>query len=507
MVEEISRKFPSLFKLLFWLVIIKISSFFAMQVFNIGLVYDEAQYWTWSKDLSFGYYSKPPGIAWQIAFGTSLFGDTEVGVRFGALLFSFALSLAVYFLARASGLEERFAFWASIALSVTPLGIFSSFIATTDVPFLLFWTLAAAFFSHALLAAKAPPFLSIGLMIGLGALFKWPIYLLWIPILGFSLWHKRLSFSFVFGLLISLLGLVPSLFWNARHDFATFQHVFRSIAPQALGGGGHPNPLEFFAAQFAIISPIYGYFLVVATCVLAINLRKLPLSISFLWWTSISIFFSVLILACFKKVQANWAVATYPSAFVMLFAYVNMAQERVKTWLKAGTILSLLLVAIAFGSSHVMPYTLNIFHDMMGWKPLSKGLLQAGYNPKTQFLFCDRYQTASILSFYGPEQKRSYFLNLRGVRKNQFSYWPQMSDEQIGKDGFYVSIVEGYGALQKALQDQLGMKHILRGYFREVSAPLVVLPLLEVGSEVVKVAVLIRCEGYNGAIPPESNKY
>ena len=27
---------------------------------------DEAQYWAWSKDLDFGYFSKPPMIAWAI---------------------------------------------------------------------------------------------------------------------------------------------------------------------------------------------------------------------------------------------------------------------------------------------------------------------------------------------------------------------------------------------------------------------------------------------------------
>ena len=35
---------------------------------------DEAQYWSWAKDLDFGYFSKPPMIAWIIAATTAVFG-------------------------------------------------------------------------------------------------------------------------------------------------------------------------------------------------------------------------------------------------------------------------------------------------------------------------------------------------------------------------------------------------------------------------------------------------
>ncbi len=43
---------------------------------------DEAQYWRWSGTLDFGYYSKPPMIAWAIAASTAVFGDSEWAIRF-----------------------------------------------------------------------------------------------------------------------------------------------------------------------------------------------------------------------------------------------------------------------------------------------------------------------------------------------------------------------------------------------------------------------------------------
>ena len=40
----------------------------ALTLNGTNLFFDEAQYWTWSQDLDFGYYSKPPLIAWIIIF-------------------------------------------------------------------------------------------------------------------------------------------------------------------------------------------------------------------------------------------------------------------------------------------------------------------------------------------------------------------------------------------------------------------------------------------------------
>src|SRR5579875_3369687 len=38
----------------------------------LGLSEDESHYWEWSRHLDYGYYSKPPGIAWAIAGAVKL---------------------------------------------------------------------------------------------------------------------------------------------------------------------------------------------------------------------------------------------------------------------------------------------------------------------------------------------------------------------------------------------------------------------------------------------------
>ena len=47
----------------------------------IELSVDEAQYWDWSRNIEFGYFTKPPIIAWVIALSTTIFGNEEWAVR------------------------------------------------------------------------------------------------------------------------------------------------------------------------------------------------------------------------------------------------------------------------------------------------------------------------------------------------------------------------------------------------------------------------------------------
>ena len=65
---------------------------------DYSLFVDEAQYWLWSRTPDFGYYSKPPLIAWLIAITTKLLGDTEFAVKLPALL---AYPLAALFIYKA----------------------------------------------------------------------------------------------------------------------------------------------------------------------------------------------------------------------------------------------------------------------------------------------------------------------------------------------------------------------------------------------------------------------
>src|SRR6266571_3338711 len=59
----------------------------------VDLFFDEAQYWAWSREPAFGYFSKPPLLAWTIWLAERICGSSEACIRAPAPLFYFGTSL------------------------------------------------------------------------------------------------------------------------------------------------------------------------------------------------------------------------------------------------------------------------------------------------------------------------------------------------------------------------------------------------------------------------------
>lgn len=472
----------------------------------IGLGPDEAQYWTWSQQLDWGYYSKPPGIAWQIWLGTVLFGNTELGVRFLAVVINALIAISIYYLARSCRLKEDTAFWAAVCFALSPLGILGSILATTDGGLALFWTLSCIVIAKALSQGETPHYPLLGFTIACGALFKWPIYILWIFVLlamiPYTYFRSR---TFFLGLGVSLLGLLPSVIWNAQHDWATFQHVFSTIK----GGHAHTassgNFWDFVGAQAALVSPVLFILLLMAIVAMLRQFTFMWPSVLFCGSLTTILLAVYSLLALKQKMQGNWVVFAYPTGMVLLAWYAMEQVQWGKKWVRGGIVLSVVLstIALFLPFSGILPFKANPFKHNLGWNEMEAVLSEIGYDPQQEFVFGDKYQMSSLLSFYSPEQKRAYFLNLQGARKNQFSYWPSMPDEQMGKDGYYV-LAENVPQLDQLDSEQY--QALLEPYFTKVDE-IGVKPLIEQEGIVVKGLLVFKCSGYNGKVPTDQNLY
>ena len=69
---------------------------------EVELMPEETYYWNYSRHLDIGYLDHPPMVAWLMALGTAAFGDTEFGVRVGALGCGVISALFAYRLTRES---------------------------------------------------------------------------------------------------------------------------------------------------------------------------------------------------------------------------------------------------------------------------------------------------------------------------------------------------------------------------------------------------------------------
>src|SRR5271157_2283706 len=80
----------------------------------LDLAADEAYYWDWSRQLDWGYFSKPPMVAWIIALFSRTIGSTTAIVRLPAVLLGTISTLEIFLLARRM-YDSRTAFWAAAA--------------------------------------------------------------------------------------------------------------------------------------------------------------------------------------------------------------------------------------------------------------------------------------------------------------------------------------------------------------------------------------------------------
>ena len=196
----------------------------------IELSQDEAYQWVWSKHPALSYYSKPPAIALIQFAGTSIFGDTEFGVRFFSPLFAAITSLLLLrFLAREIG--ARPSFWLLLIATATPLLGIGTILMTIDPPLVLCWTWAiVAGWRAAQPDGKTRDWLIVGLAMGLGFLCKytavmqivcWAVFFALSPAARI---HLRKPGPWL-ALLIFSICTLPVVIWNSQHGWPTFNDV------------------------------------------------------------------------------------------------------------------------------------------------------------------------------------------------------------------------------------------------------------------------------------------
>ena len=120
----------------------------------------------------FGYFSKPPLLAWIIAATEHVCGSGEACVRVASPLLHFATGLIVYAIAEEL-YDERTAAWSALAYGLAPGVIFSARIISTDVPLLLFWAVGLLAYVKLLRGPDWRWAVVLGVALGLGMLAKY----------------------------------------------------------------------------------------------------------------------------------------------------------------------------------------------------------------------------------------------------------------------------------------------------------------------------------------------
>ena len=403
------RQSYSLGRLIVIVVALTTARLIALKFSVVDLFPDEARYWAWAQAPAFGYFSKPPLIAWIIAVAGRICGNSELCVRAAAPLFYGGIALIAYLVARHL-YNERTAFWTGLGVALATGVVFSARIMSTDVPLLFFWTLALFAYVKMLDRPTIGCALALGLALGLGLLAKYAMIYFVVSVVVLSLVDPRAKTmwrgsAIWLALFFALLIVAPNLIWNASHGWATFRHTEGNI----VGAGFQINPLGplvFVASQFAVYGPIvFGLFLLAL-------LRRSNLEGA----DRIMVVFAlpplvlVTIIALVGSAKANWAAPAAISMTILAIALL-VRQER-SNWLYASVAIGLVLqIVLVIGDAHANQITVpflpqpNVYQRTIGWKALSAAVRQTASDNGAETIAAEQNGVVASLLYYLREDK------------------------------------------------------------------------------------------------------
>ncbi|MDM4772092.1 glycosyltransferase family 39 protein [Solimonas sp. SE-A11] len=365
---------------------------------GISLSSEEALYWTWAQSPDWGYYSKPPMIAWLIHLAGELWAsDAERVIKAIPLLLYPLTTLLVYALGRrlydpATGRD------AALLFLLMPALFLSAFVVTPDVPLLLAWAAALWFLWAAVQGNRWRDWLLLGLCCGLGLLSRYSMSFFVFGVLAFALGHPAehrllLNPRLYVAAGIAALVLLPNVLWNLEHDLVTYRiHAEISQLGESLV---HPGALfEFFVAQFGIFGPL-------SLALLVLGLARLPMwrrgtrELRFLLAFCAAPLLLICGIALLTHASATWAAPLYLAGAVLVAALYREQRPWILRALELNAVLGMALYhypAVLKATGRPLEPRYDAFQQLRGWD-------QIGYQAQREI---QEYGDLRLLTDDGP---------------------------------------------------------------------------------------------------------
>ncbi len=302
----------------------------AVRLSPLQLYADEAQYWVWSRHLDFGYFTKPPLIAWLIRL-TTLGNDAEPFVRLSSPLLHGAAGLFLYCTARRL-YDSRVGLASLLVYALTPAVQLGAFVMSTDTP--LVACLAGGLWAYAAMqsgpetdgqTAHWRAALGLGVALGLAFLAKYAALYAAIGIAAHLILSPSARKAWRWPAILAAIGAFallagPNVVWNAAHRFASVGHLQQEAA-WGSRKGGIGEALGFLASQFGVFGPIPFAVLVGGGVWLAVRKRLESADLLLLCWAAPALLI-VLVQAFAAGAKANWAAASFAPGSILVAAWL-----------------------------------------------------------------------------------------------------------------------------------------------------------------------------------------
>jgi dolichol-phosphate mannosyltransferase len=404
---------------------------FALRLVYLGsveLIPEEAYYWNYSRHLDIGYLDHPPMVAWLIRLGTAAFGQSQFGVRIGALCCGVVASAFTYRLTR--NLFGEASALASLVLAQTlPFFFLSGLLMTPDAPLTAAWAAALYFLERALVAGRSRAWWCAGLALGAGLISKYSIGLLVPVTLAFMVWDPKsrrwwLRWEPYVAALLALAIFSPVILWNAQHDWASFTFQTTRRLAETSKFALH----KLVASSLVLITPT-GLLAVAAALMGAkpaaaghdddSSRRRLFISVSVLVPLAVFAVFSLR-----HEVKLDWTGAPWTAALPLMavgMITTGAGVRGIRAWIRAAWAPTLVTMLLIYGAGlHYLVlglpglgYSKHIELIPVGWRDFGRQVVDTAAEFRRQtggdplIVGMDRYAIASEAAFYGAERTKS----------------------------------------------------------------------------------------------------
>ena len=470
---------------------------------QLGLAWDEAYYWQWSRHLDLSYYDQGPGIAYCIKLGTLIAGHTHLGIRLMPIVFA-ALGSWLTFLTARRWLGEGVAWWMLLLMSLAPLYAAGSLLATYDSPLVLCWTVALWLLTKTLQENKAALWYAVGVVVGLGIASKLTmltfapgVLLLLALVPSYRKWFRTPHPYLAFG--IAVLGLLPYWLWDKQHEQMFSLHI-KTLSQRHTDAAFGRWFGDFLAGQALFIGPL-AWCLTLWALVKSKQLIRDDAPRAFALAFTLPLLAICVYTSLRSKLEINWPTTMHLTSLLPVAVLFDRLWRDGKRALPlVSIVLNLFLITLAFfpGLFGVLGLTLPAapftkLNETYGWPELMAKTAAAGEKLKAEgrevAYGSVTYRVNSAMAFYLPGQPQTNGLYFN-VRWDNYRLW---TDEKalIGKSIVLVNDVE----------DEKGSLGIAKKYFASVE-PLPPILLTRPGyDKPVKRWYITLCRDFKGYDP------
>jgi predicted anti-sigma-YlaC factor YlaD len=380
----------------------------------IPLAGDEALYWTYSNHLAPGFIDHPFMNPLLIRIGATLFGDTELGVRFMAVMLSIAATWAVWraaaqlFPYRGMGATAAILFNMTLAVSVGSLA------ATSDMVVVCTSALLLYFLAKLEVTGRGAWWLAIGAAFGFGMCSKYTTAFFSISILVWLILVPKHRHWLVnpwtwAGGCLALLIFLPVLLWNAHHHWASFGYQAHRMASEQIS---LRYVGELIGSQLILATPP-----VLVLGALMLFRRSRPETAEgsghiLLQALVMPVALFFLLHSLQERVQGNWPEPVYPALAVSAAAAIGLLRDKsgpasaIARWCSVGAVpvgVALALIVLLQGAFGFIPIgnsdpTSRILG--YGMKPVAARVEALSQKIGARAILTLDYTTLAWLTFY-----------------------------------------------------------------------------------------------------------